>query len=146
MKCVVCGVGNRLRGDDAVGPIVVDKLSIKFDSVDGLLFLDCGSAPENFLSRIDDFSPDKVILVDAVDLKKDFGAVEIVDTSKITGYLHSTHQLPLSLFLEYLQKDKGRDVIFIGVQPKDVGFGCELSEECGAAVDDVLDFVSKLIV
>lgn len=145
MRCVVCGVGNRLRGDDAVGPVVVEKLRERFSSSDDLLFIDCGSAPENFLSKIKKFGPSKVVVVDAVELGRDAGAVEVVDTSRIKGFLHSTHQLPLSLFVGYLEKEGRCKIVFVGVQPKAVGFGVALSRECEGAIDRAVEVVSLMI-
>ena len=145
MRCVVCGVGNRLRGDDAAGPVVVEKLRERFGSSDDLLFIDCGSAPENFLSKIKKFGPSRVVVVDAVELGMDAGAVEVVDTSRIRGFLHSTHQLPLSLFFGYLEKGGSCEVVFVGVQPKAVGFGVALSKECEGAIDRAVEVVSQMI-
>ncbi|MFH1126682.1 MAG: hydrogenase 3 maturation endopeptidase HyCI [archaeon] len=146
MRCVVCGVGNRLRGDDAVGPIVVDRLREKYVDREDMLFLDCGGAPENFLSKICDFHAEKVIIVDAVTLLGRPGAVEMLDVDRIRGILYSTHQLPLSLFIGYLQKNRGCDVVFVGVQPKDTGFGEKLSDECRIAIGEAVGVVLKAIL
>ena len=148
MKCAICGVGNRLRGDDAFGPMVVDRIAEKHalnGRNDEMLFLDCGTAPENFVSNIDKFKPDAVVIIDAVNLWKEPGHVEIVDIAKIVGVLHSTHQLPLSLFIEYLQKNGRCGVSFVGVQPKSCAFGEEMSCECEAAIDVAVDVVFGII-
>ena len=145
MKCVVCGVGNRLRGDDACGPVVVDELVQRFGSCSDLLFVDCGSAPENFLDKVVGFGASKVIVVDAVEIGAEPGVVEVVDTARIKGFLHSTHQLPLSLFVEYLQRDAGLEVVFVGVQPESVGFGCELSDACKKGVLRAVEVVCGLV-
>ncbi len=145
MKCVVCGVGNRLRGDDAVGPVVVDRLREKFGDREELLFVDCGSAPENFLDKVVGFGACRVIVVDAVELGAEPGAVEVVDVSRIKGFLHSTHQLPLSLFIGYLERSADCEVVFVGVQPESVGFGCELSDACRKGVLRAVDVVCGLV-
>lgn len=148
MKCAICGVGNRLRGDDAVGPMVADRLLEKYaqDVRNGeMIFLDCGTAPENFVSNIEKLKPDVVVIIDAVNLGKEPGHVGVVDIAKIVGFLHSTHQLPLSLFIEYLKKNGGCRVFFVGVQPKSCAFGAEMSSECEAAIERAMDVVSGLI-
>ena len=145
MRCVVCGVGNRLRGDDAAGPVVVDELRKKLGDSEELLFVDCGSAPENFLDKVVGFGARRVIVVDAVAMGAEPGAVEVVDVSRIRGFLHSTHQLPLSLFIRYLEKDAGCEVVFVGVQPESVGFGSELSDACRKGVLRAVDVVCGLV-
>lgn len=148
MKCAICGVGNRMRGDDAAGPMVVERLLEKHAQdarIGEMIFLDCGTAPENFVSSIDKFKPDVVVIIDAVNLGKEPGHVEILDIARIVGVLHSTHQLPLSLFIEYLQKNGGCRVYFVGVQPKECAFGAEMSRECEAAIGRAMDVVSGLI-
>ncbi len=145
MRCVVCGVGNRLRGDDAVGPVVVDELRKKLSGRDEILFVDCGSAPENFLNKVVGFGARKVIVVDAVAMGAESGTVEVVDVSRIKGFLHSTHQLPLSLFIGYLERSSECEVVFVGVQPESVGFGCELSDVCRKGVLRAVDVVCGLV-
>ena len=66
-KIAVCGIGNRLRGDDAAGPLVIDMLAQSFPA-ENVLLLDCGTVPERFTSKIVSFSPDMLIIVDAVDM------------------------------------------------------------------------------
>ena len=145
MRWVVCGVGNSLRGDDAVGPVVVDRLGAKLGDRDDLLFVDCGSAPENFLDKVVGFGARRVIVVDAVELGCAPGVVEVVDVSRIRGFLHSTHQLPLSLFIGYLERSADCEVVFVGVQPESVGFGCELSDACRDGVLRAVEVVCGLV-
>ena len=148
MKCAICGVGNRLRGDDAFGPAVVERLQEKYaqNGRNGeMIFLDCGTAPENFVSNIDKFKPGVVVIIDAVNLGKEPGHVEIVDIARIVGVLHSTHQLPLSLFIEYLRRNAGCGVHFVGVQPKSCAFGEVMSKECEEAIVRAEEVVSGIL-
>ncbi|NOR85484.1 hydrogenase maturation protease, partial [archaeon] len=120
---VVAGVGNILRGDDAIGSLVISELVA--DGVDGrCTLLDCGVAPESFIGVFEREKNGKIILIDAVDMGKSPGVVEIVDTKKIAGILFSTHKLPLGMTLKYLEKTDAT-IVFIGVQPKATGFGVE---------------------
>ena len=141
---VVCGIGNSTRGDDACGPYVVKKLSGM--DIDGKLYLiDCGVAPENFTGKIKVINPEKIVIVDAVDLGKDAGAYEKVDIDRIKGQMMSTHKLPISLFIEFLQKEVGCSVEFIGIQPKGLGFCEDMSEECALGCDKVVEMILELI-
>ena len=144
MRVAVCGVGNRIRGDDGVGPEVIQALRSEIDDKDVLL-LDCESSPENLLGEIQGFSPDKVILIDAVDLGEKPGSVGMVDIHSIKKQSMSTHKLPLNLFIDYLQNRMKFKIHFIGIQPKQTALGEEMSEECRKAVPLVKDLVKQYI-
>ena len=136
---LVAGVGNVLRGDDAIGVQVIAELLA--DGVDEkCTLLDCGVAPESFIGVFEREKNGKIILIDAVDMGLTPGVVEIVDTNKIAGILFSTHKLPLGMTLKYLEKTEA-EVVFIGVQPKATGFGVEMSEECKNAIAVVKEIV-----
>ncbi|MCK5372800.1 MAG: hydrogenase maturation peptidase HycI [Candidatus Aenigmarchaeota archaeon] len=140
----VCGIGNSTRGDDACGPYVVEKLKEK-GSDKCLHLIDCGLAPENFTGKIKALKPEKIVIVDAVDFGEDAGYFEKIDIEKIKGQLMSTHKLPVSLFIEFLQKEIGCDVEFIGIQPKGLGFCEAMSDECVLGCDKVVEIILDLV-
>ena len=139
---VVCGVGNSTRGDDACGPYVVERLK---DKDSRLSLIDCGLAPENFTGKIKHINPRMIVIVDAVDFGEDAGHFEKIDIEKIKGQLMSTHKLPVSLFIEFLQKEIGCAVEFIGIQPKGLGFCEDMSEECVDGCDKVVEMILGLV-
>ncbi|MEA3230023.1 MAG: hydrogenase 3 maturation endopeptidase HyCI [archaeon] len=143
---VVCGIGNQTRGDDGCGPHVIQKLMSSKDCFDNLdvHLIDCGLAPENFTGKIVALAPRKVIIVDAVDLGDEPGYFEYVDIERIKGQLISTHKLPVTLFISFLQKEAGCDVDFIGIQPKTLGFGDEMSAECVKGCSEVVDMILEI--
>jgi hydrogenase 3 maturation protease len=141
MKIVVCGVGNRMRGDDAVGPMVIDNLRGKTKA----MLIDCGEAPESFLGKIEKAKPGMVIIVDAVQMDKSPGSVEPIDVKEITGAVMSSHNIPLTLFLEYIRNRMSCEIIFLGIQPKSTGLDADVSPECGEAVSKAAKIISRLI-
>ncbi len=142
MKVAVCGIGNRIRGDDGIGPEVIDAL--KSDTKDkNVLLLDCESNPENFLGELQAFSPEKVIMIDAVEFGKPPGSIDMVDIHTIKKQAMSTYKLPLSLFIDYLQTRMKFKLLFIGVQPKQTGLDAMMSQECRNAVSLVKELVKQ---
>ncbi|MBW6461675.1 MAG: hydrogenase maturation peptidase HycI [DPANN group archaeon] len=141
---VVCGIGNSTRGDDACGPYVVEKMS-EADVGDRFYLIDCGVAPENFIGVIKKINPEKVIIVDAVDFEKVPGTYEVVDIDRIKGQMMSTHKLPISLFIEFIQKDIGCEVEFIGIQPKCLGFGEDMSYECVCGCEGIVSMILESV-
>ena len=61
-RVVVIGVGNPLRGDDAVGMAVIDHLERR--ALKNVLLLRAESAPENFTGPIREYEPTHVLMVD----------------------------------------------------------------------------------
>lgn len=141
LSVAVLGVGNMLRGDDAIGPVVVRELSN--EGVDAFFF-DCGTAPESFSGAVFLKKPKKIVIVDAVDMKKEPGTVEIIDISAISGILISTHKLPLSLTIKHLETST-KNIVFVGAQPKITAFGEEMTSAGKKAVMRAKELVLKEI-
>ena len=145
MRTAVCGIGNRIRGDDGAGPEIVDHLRNTLEESGDLLLLDCESAPENVLGDIQNFKPDKVILIDAVDIGKAPGTIGIVDIHSIKKQAMSTHKLPISMFIDYLQTRMKFKLIFVGVQPKHTDLEKEMSTEVRQAIPYASELVKQNI-
>ena len=110
---VMC-IGNREGGDDAVGPYIADKLMREEGD---LVVLDCGIVPENFTSVVKKNNPKNLIIIDAVEMSLDVGEIRIVPKEKI-GVMHiSTHGIPISVLISYLEQYV-ENIIFIGIQPE----------------------------
>lgn len=142
VKVAVCGIGNRIRGDDGVGPEVVSALVPEVGDK-GVLLLDCDSNPENMLGELQEFSPEKVIMIDAVDMGERPGSVGVIDIHSVRKQAMSTHKLPLSMFIDYLRSKMSFKLVFIGVQPKETGLDKGMSKEVRAAIPLAKELVKK---
>lgn len=115
MEYLVMCIGNRDGGDDAIGPYIADKL--KSEQPDDISVIDCGTAPENYTSVVKRENPQNLVIVDAVEMGLKPGETRVVPKEKI-GVMHiSTHGIPLSVLINYLEQYV-KNIIFIGVQPK----------------------------
>ena len=115
MDYLILCIGNREGGDDAVGPYVADKL--KECSCKDISVLDCGIVPENYTSVLKCHNPKNLVIIDCVEMGLKPGEIRIVPKEKI-GVMHiSTHGIPLSVFINYLEQYL-KNIIIIGVQPK----------------------------
>ena len=121
-KVVFVGVGNRLRGDDGIGPAVIDLL-------EGIVphALDAGGVPENFTGTIKRLRPEAIVFIDALDFGGRPGGVRLVELSDIQEYGASTHNFSLDVSMEYLKGETGADVFLVGVQPERIAEGEEIS-------------------
>ncbi|MGA9140260.1 MAG: hydrogenase 3 maturation endopeptidase HyCI [Methanocella sp.] len=137
-KIVFVGVGNRFRGDDAVGPVIIDMLA---DCVPHAI--DAGPSPENVTGAIKKLKPSAVVFIDAL-LFKDLpqGTPSIVEIEDIRRLGESTHTLSLDVVMEYLKAETGADVFMIGVQPARISEGEGLSP----GMEESLKGVAAVIV
>ncbi|MGY4706166.1 hydrogenase 3 maturation endopeptidase HyCI [Candidatus Bipolaricaulota sp. J31] len=137
MEKVLLGVGNPLARDDGVGVWVAERFR-----GDGWVSIPAGQAPENVLGKIARLAPRCLVVVDAVEMGLAPGEVRRIPWEPGRAPWGSTHSLPLSaLFLE-LCRDI-REVILIGVQPKDLSLGEGLSPEVAAAARELLGVLER---
>jgi len=115
MKNLVMCIGNREGGDDSVGPYIADKLKKIHDK--DFFVIDCGTVPENYTSIVKSKKPNNLIIIDAVEMGLNPGEIRVVPKEKI-GVMHiSTHGIPISVLINYLEKYV-ENIIIIGIQPK----------------------------
>ncbi|MEO0078039.1 MAG: hydrogenase 3 maturation endopeptidase HyCI [candidate division WOR-3 bacterium] len=139
---VVVGVGNRLRGDDGIGPALLDALA-GFEQV---CRFDVGSTPENFILPIAQLKPGRIMVVDACDFGGQPGEFRLFDQSQVEQLAYgllSTHTLPLSLTVEMLAQETRAEVVLLGIQPADIRFGADLSEPVRSALPALIAFVQR---
>lgn len=137
-KVVYMGIGNILRGDDGTGPELVARLSEK-----GLCTVDAGTVPENHIRSVTRFDPDTVIIVDAVHLDREPGAVELLDRNDIKGGTgFTTHSLSPVLVMERLEEETGAGVFLLAIQPGSIEFGAPLSPAVAYMLETLTDLLS----
>ncbi len=135
MELLVMCIGNRDGGDDAVGPYVADKL--KESGIDAI---DCGVVPENYTSVVKRLNPKVLIIIDAVEMGIDPGEIRIVPKNKI-GVMHvSTHGIPISVLIGYLEKYV-ENIVFIGIQPRTMSG--EMSEVVKKSADKLIEIIKN---
>ena len=142
---VVLGIGNRLGGDDAAGPCLVDMLNqrqhkVKILHSAEIAAIDAGTAPESYTSVIRQRRPSSLILVDAADMGLAPGALRTIPPEKISALSFSTHQMPLSMFVSYVQEFCGK-VLLIGVQPERTEMDGRISKTVRKSMTELVDVV-----
>ncbi|RKY33311.1 MAG: hydrogenase 3 maturation endopeptidase HyCI [Candidatus Omnitrophota bacterium] len=125
-KVVVVGIGNTMRSDDGVGPILAERIK---DKVPFSVF-NVGQTPENYLEKIIREEPDTILLVDALDFGGKPGEIRIFDGKDLeTTNLFFTHNSSITLLINYLKSNLSTDIIILIIQPKTIDFGEQLSPE-----------------
>jgi len=131
------GVGNDIRGDDAVGELVARE----FDN-DEWKTVDCGSVPENHIIMVEEKEYDTVVIVDAANMELEPGEIRIVSRESLNVFTMSTHALPLSLVIDYLE-ERVKEVYLIGIQPKDMRLKEGMTTELHEAKDKILNLLNS---
>jgi hydrogenase 3 maturation protease len=144
-RTMVLGIGNRLGGDDAAGPCLVDMLNQRWKKVKAgapieITAIDAGTAPESYTSVIRRHRPDLLILVDAANMGLPPGTRRTIPPEKIGILSFSTHHMPLSTFISYVKEFCGK-VVLVGVQPEGAGMSKHLSEVVRKSVKELVDVV-----
>jgi hydrogenase 3 maturation protease len=113
-ETVILCIGNQEGGDDGIGPYIAKRL--KCESSHSVV-LDCGTIPENYTGVIKKHKPKTLILIDAAEMNLPAGETRVIQREKICTMHMSTHGIPLSVFIQYLEKEVP-SIIFIGIQPR----------------------------
>ncbi|MFH1360629.1 MAG: hydrogenase 3 maturation endopeptidase HyCI [Candidatus Omnitrophota bacterium] len=136
-RVVMVGIGNPLRGDDAFGPELIARLKGKISAA----CIDAGSAPESYTGKIIKENPDTIILADVAHLDLPPGDYQILQKEEILKSGLTTHDLSPRMFVEYLESQTKAKICMLGVQPKTVSMGEEMSGE----IKDFLNKMTKMI-
>ncbi len=144
MKIAILGIGNILLSDEGVGVRAIDKLKAEYEFPENVRLIDGGTMGLDLLPFFE--GNEKVLIIDAVNFKKDPGTIDIIEGDKIPGFLTSklsVHQigLPDLLFAARLMEITPPQMCLIGIQPKSMDTGTELSEEIKDKLETLVERV-----
>lgn len=133
-KIGIIGLGNPLQRDDGIGVLLLHYLYEHRKSLTkDIDFIDGGTSAMNLLHLLGKFNT--VFVIDAVDFKGEPGetktfSLEEVKNQKLQFFL-STHEPDFLTLTAFLKKigNLPEQVVFFGVQPKEVSYGKGLSVE-----------------
>ena len=137
---VVMGIGNPCRGDDAAGSMVAQKIN----DAPGVRVIDAQDVPENYLRQVVGEGPDTVVLIDSVDLESTPGSVALLDKDEVAGYWPSTHRVPLSLLMDYFEREAHARTFLIAIQPRHTAFMQPMSCEVHSSVKSIAGMLNDV--
>ncbi|MBD3285059.1 hydrogenase maturation protease [candidate division WOR-3 bacterium] len=144
---LIIGVGNRMRGDDAVGPLAIDKLKESNDLPEEWLLVDAGEVPENALGLVDKEKPDRVILIDACDWGTAPGEIRFFSSEeleKLSIRMLSTHGLPLAFWVKMTLTDHPElKIELLGVQVQSLEFNSGMTPQVAAVLEKIEGLVRE---
>lgn len=143
-RVAVIGIGNPIRMDDSVGIKIIQDLRGKLSN--GVLLVECETTPENYIQQIVDFKPTHILIIDAAILDLEPGKIVILGHNDLKDQpAFSTHILPLKIFCEYITEVTGAEIKLLLIQPKEVGFGEELTAEILSSKEKIVEFLLSIL-
>lgn len=138
---VLITMGNSLRGDDGAGPYIGERLS----SSKKLTVINVHTVFESVVQKIIDLKPRKIIMLDAANFGGKPGEIRLLSVSELSkSSFCSTHNLPLELSLDIIEKDTAAEIVIAGIQMKNAGFSEGLSEEVKEAALRLVEYFNKI--
>ena len=138
-KVVIVGIGNIMKGDDGFGPALIKRLDGEIKTV----CIDTGSTPENYTGAIAKQNPDTILLVDAVHLDLAPGQYEILNPKDILKSGFTTHDVSPRMFIEYLESRTRARIFLLGVQPRNISLGDEMSDGVKRALEEISELIKE---
>ena len=143
-RVAILGIGSPIRGDDAVGVAVVERLEAR--GLENVLLLKTETVPESFTGLIRRFNPTHVLMIDAAHLGDKPGAARIIPTQRITGEIISTHHLPLTELSNFIRGTMDAKVALLGIQPESIAVGTEMTPALREAANRIADEIYGFLV
>lgn len=144
IKISLIGLGNLLLGDEGVGVHAVEALKKKYDFPEEIRLLDGGTLGLDLLPLIEGM--DRVLFVDAVDLKEKPGTIAVIEGEGLPSLLEpklSLHHVGLTdlLLASSFLGTRPAEIALVGIQPETLEIGLELSPTIQGRFDRLLETV-----
>jgi len=124
-RVLILGVGNTLFGDDGFGPAAADYLLNNFKIPDDVYVMDVGIGAGDvlFTVALSQERPEKIVVLDAVDVKKQPGevfelSIDELPENKIADF--SMHLFPSTNLLRELRDKMGVEVVIVACQAEKI--------------------------
>ena len=139
-RILFVGVGNRMRGDDAIGPLLLSGLQGY-----AVNLLDVGATPEEYTGVIKRHNPRVIVFLDALNFGATPGQVKIVDIEEIAAIANFVHKISLDILMEYLKEETGADIFLIGIQYSRISYTSELTPEVAEAIQECIQGITRAL-
>ncbi len=143
---LILGVGNLLLRDEGVGVHVISALRDR-ELPDDVELWDGGTASFDLLDTL--AGRRQVIIIDAVRTGSEPGTIfrftpeDISASREQVTSLHQVGLLEALTVAEHLLDSAPQEVIILGIEPKEIDWGLELSPDVEAAVPKVIELVME---
>jgi hydrogenase 3 maturation protease len=134
-KVLFVGIGNLLKRDDGAGVYI----SRKIKNSGHISALTVEVSIENYIGKINSMNPDILVLIDCVDMKSPPGTYKLLPVGIVRDLTFNTHNISLSRLSEFFRMP----VYLLGIQPKKIDFGEEISYIVMNVADKIIQMINK---
>jgi hydrogenase 3 maturation protease len=126
-RLAIIGIGDELMPPDRLGMFAAREL--EHHHLFGVKVFFAGTVPESITGPLRRYQPRHVLFLDAADVGARPGTIAVIEPERIPASLVSTHVLPLSVVMDYIERETGAGVTLLGIQPDLTGPDKDLSPE-----------------
>ncbi len=128
----VIGIGNILMKDEGVGCHVANLLLSEYEFKPEITIIDAGTTGTDLLPYLEEH--DRIIILDAVEFEQEPGFIGSIENDDILARLTTKMSMHHMGITDVLSTAKLLDIVpsqlfLLGMQPKDLSVGMELTEE-----------------
>jgi len=144
----IIGIGNDLRGDDGIGPLIIARLKHEpFYSEQGIDLLDVGPGPLSALPFVESHKHN--LILDCALFGKEPGYFTFIKPGDIPGQevsFTSVHGFSARELVRMgLELYPEQEITILGVQPKAMVLGTPISDAVLARVPDILQAIKEFV-
>ena len=118
-RLAIVGIGDELIPPDRLGMWAARK--IEKHHLPGVEVFLAGTVPESITGPLRRYQPGHVLFLDAADMGTRPGTIAIIEPEQVQASLVSTHVLPLTVVMDYVERETGAGVTLLGIQPNLTG-------------------------
>jgi hydrogenase maturation protease len=142
---LILGIGNLLMKDEGVGVHVIERLK-EIQLPDNVEVLDGGTAGLDLVDFI--AGRKKLIVIDAVNAGEKPGTIYRLTEENLAikpKSISSFHEIDFmdALHMSIVMDEKPKEILVIGIEPKDMSSGLELSPEVEERIPEIIKLVMK---
>jgi hydrogenase maturation protease len=152
-RILICGVGNKLKRDDGLGPFVIEQLENQ-PMPAGVDLADYGISGFKCALKLEGYN--KVVFVDAISLpgyepgrlhRLKISKEKLMRSPKLSDFSVSMHETDLERIMATaaVLNIYPDEVIIIGCEPSDTAVGLGLTKSVADAVPGIIDLVLREI-
>jgi len=114
-RLAIVGIGDELIPPDRLGMFAARE--IEQQHLPGVKVFLAGTVPESSTGPLRRYQPEHVVFLDAADMGAQPGTIAVIEPEGIRADLISTHVLPLTVVMDYVERESGTGVTLLGIQP-----------------------------
>ena len=142
-RLAIVGIGDEFIPPDSLGMRAARQIDKQH--LPGVEVFLAGTVPESITGPLRRYQPGHVLFLDAADMGVKPGTIAVIEPGQIQASLISTHVLPLTVVMDYVERETGAGVSLLGIQPDLTGADRDLSAYDVTYLDQNLQLLFRIL-